>query len=288
MKFSSFFKILLVLVLVLTVGLVPTVAKASSTSVESEREDFSNNVSTVMYLQTSTYGAYSTRMSQDGVGATWGDSWINYTSLDQGDYNARFIFDVDMHANINPGVKIELTIPFTSLVVVDSTNYYFNSGNVTQTSIICEGTNGAFYTVIPTINYDISSDGQNLLSISFVAPEYVYSFEIITYFNCHNAYNVNVMGGRQTWIRLFSGTKCFLSSTKYYGITSDIYDVDFPNWNGKYDLGDLPPIEQFIPDGSNPLMVAIAKFTNLTVVVNMLIIVSVMGVLAYVVFGKRS
>lgn len=273
MKFSNFFKVLLSMALVLTVGFMPTVAKASIYNYVG----FSG--SATFSYQYASYGLYTDLFKgSPGASASGGFTGI---SVDQTPDNMRLVLNFDGSSLVSSKGRY---VEFTTLFQLkardqDNQNNFFNPNSITGVSIkVSDGVDTQ--TVYANFSFNQVSSGSVFLTFSFYTPIDIDTLNIVVYFDFYNAFGFNV--GEYTEVANFFGVQ------NYYNVGKRADFTEIPEWDGEYDLDDLPPLDDYIPDEQSPLMLGISKFTNLPVVVDMMIVVSVMGVLAYVVFGKRS
>lgn len=278
-KFSKFFKFFLSMALVLTVGFIPTVAKASST------QNFNGDIT--VYTEMLEYGVWVRRLSAVPQAVqrvvTYNTGYFDQLP-EYIDSNMRFVFDFDSSVPINYSNK-KLSFIFYSKSQLPQEKgggtYFFNVYNINSVFAKVTTSDGTVKTVPVGYSSFVYSSGTCRLDVDIIYSEPFSDCEILVEFNFYNAYNFE---------RLVNLGEIFSTDIVFYMGAQNVWSLDNVNVPSvdSPDIVDFPDIDEYLPESGNPFMSVFSKFTSIPFVTTSLFIVTIVGVVSYVLFGRKS
>lgn len=266
-KFYKFSKFFLIFALVFTVGLVPTVAKASTIVSQDEYR-------TYYQVQILSYGKWVDVFYEDSV--IYDDYSYVYdfdsADVDQTDGdNIRFRIYYELRSE--EGYTYTISDYFESGIEYDD----FSLSNFTC-NIYGAVSDYVFGSHFKPIISDIafSGDGYPAFSLDIVCTEGYCGFMLEFSTNMHKTFPSTV-GAQQMQAYFMSGSPFI-----YINSSSKIPSVGSP------DIDDFPDVDEYLPKDNNAFMKVFSQFTSLPFVSTSLFIVTIVGVVSYVLFGRKS
>lgn len=143
-----------------------------------------------------------------------------------------------------------------------------------------ENSNIAFYSTLSG-GYTASLD------ISGLEDKDVLNFELYLYFDFEYMFGVGPDVTTQNSMDLGVGTISYLKRTE--PSPPEIDDIPIPDWTlPEIDQDGLPDIDVYLPGGDNELFNILYNVVSLPPIKIGFIIISVLGVVSYVLFGKKG
>lgn len=267
-KFSKFFKFFLSMALVLTVGFIPTVAKASDIVPRSDYRVY-------VQVQGLSYGSWITFSEVDIPEDVEDYGWLfdvdtGLVDQTQSD-NFRYRIYYEFRTNANYLYTIE---DYFEAAVGDNE---FTLSDFTM-SVYGSLDDNRFYSYFTPIFTDVAFTGNGwpnyVIDISYNRGFAGIMVEFST--NMYKTFPDSINGGRLQSYFMYGST--IISSDRGLSVPS----VDSP------DIDDFPDIDEYLPESGNPFMSVFSKFTSIPFVTTSLFIVTIVGVVSYVLFGRKS
>lgn len=274
-KFSNFYKFFLSLALVLVVGFIPTTAKASVDKVPENvipKDDYRVYVQ-VQYL---SYGVWTNALE---------------TVVDNMSPDTSYVFNIDAaDVDRTTGDNIRFRIYYEFRTSSDYSyviNDYFEAGieyddfylSNFRMNVYGALTDDVFYSLFAPLysNVAFSGSGYPTYEINLDSPGGFAGIMVEFATNMHESFPSTVNG------QAMQGYFMYGDETVWRSENSSIPSVDSP------DVDSFPDIDEYIPDNLDTgFMSCFNLIINQPYIVVCLFIVSVVGIVAFVIFGKKA
>lgn len=274
-KFSNFYKFFLSLALVLVVGFIPTTAKASVDKVPENlipKDDYRVYVQ-VQYL---SYGVWTNALE---------------TVVDNMSPDTSYVFNLDAaDVDQTTGDNIRFRIYYEFRTSSDYSyviNDYFEAGieydafylSDFRMNVYGALTDDEFYSLFATLysNVAFSGAGYPTYEINLDSPGGFAGIMVEFSTNMHDSFPSTINGQQM------QGYFMYGDETVWRSENSSIPSVDSP------DVDSFPDIDEYIPDNLDTgFMSCFNLIINQPYIVVCLFIVSVVGIVAFVIFGKKA
>ena len=266
----------------MTVGFIPTVAKADAVGFTSPRF-------TVLYYNQGQL-FHGKQITTDATETTY--SFYSYHGrMDTTTPNMMFAFTTNpAGASSNPehnnffGQSYNLRFSFGCKTLNDSKVYFLNAQRVESVVevIYQDGMRQSIpHNIVFTPN---GSTAQNVsLSISGFLDKQIETIALRLFFNFQDAFGVPTDSTSLNSMDMAITNITYANTTIKPPIDSDVPSFSLPS----IDTDGLPNIDEYLPSGDNVLISSLSKFMNFPPIFIGLSIVVVVGLVSYVLFGKK-
>ena len=236
------------------------------------------------------------------VGDATNNKWTFISQIGGFDSYNTYTFKKSTFPNVNPNYYIEFTfylddenyIPALCDFTFEGSFFFygpkvgdFQASKITKAQAWFIDYNDNVLGQVSNVNCSTDSNGKTTMNLSGYNLQDSNGVKIRLFFNVLDCTTNPLSNFTSDTITIESGSNAIFryAGANYFGDTSvdELPNLSLP----PVDDSGMIDIDSFIPDVSNPLMIILSLFTNLDIIKVYLILVSVIGTVAYILFGKR-